>query len=121
MVFVLFSLAFISPGCADHSIEPEVCYEGIVIGKIRTWGGGIAISMEEPTFSTHQWRGYENVIEALNISDGLYQTGEKIYFTARTATNEEQSFPMSADGDESDKPMVFVLKVSATKCPISND
>jgi hypothetical protein len=121
MVFLLLSLAFISPGCADHTIEREICYEGIVIGKIRSWGGGIAVSMKEPTFSTHQWRGYEHVIEALNISDGLHHTGEKIYFTARMATNEEQIFPMSADGDESDKSIVFVLDVSSITCPIYDD
>ncbi len=120
-MYVLMSLVVIAPGCENHTIQPQACYEGIVIGKIRSWGGGIAVSMQETTFSTHNWQGYDNVIEALNIPHELYQTGEKIYFNARSATQEEQIFPISADGDESNKPIVFVSKVSSIKCPTSND
>jgi hypothetical protein len=53
MVFVLLSLTVISVGCADHSIEQQICYTGIVIGRIRSAGDGIAVSMEETTFSTN--------------------------------------------------------------------
>lgn len=77
--------------------------------------------MEETTFSTHQWRGYQNVIEALNIPHELYQNGEKIYFTGRIATQEEQIFSISADGRESNKPIVFVANVSLVNCPAAND
>lgn len=66
--------------------------------------------MTESVFSSHQWRGYGNVIEALNIPHHLYEPGKRIYFTARFATEEEKVFPITADGDESAKPLVYVLK-----------
>jgi hypothetical protein len=115
--FVLLLLTCLSSGCVDHSIEQEICYQGIVLGKIRSAGGGIAVSMEDITFSTHQWRGYQNVIEALNVPLDAYKTGEKIYFTDRTATHDEQVFPISADGDESNKPIVYLLEISSINCP----
>jgi hypothetical protein len=117
MAFILPSLIFVALGCVDNRIEAQICYEGIVIGKFRSWGGGIAVSMEESTFSTHRWRGFENVIEALNISQDVYEPGEKIFFTGRLATKKEQVFAMSADGDESDKPVVYIDLVSTINCP----
>jgi hypothetical protein len=69
--------------------------------------------MEETTFGTHEWRGHHNVIEALDVPFDAYQTGEKVYFTARPATHDEQAFPISADGDESNKPILYVLEISS--------
>ena len=104
--------------CVDDSVEPQTCHEGTVVGKIRTVGGGLAVSMEDATFSNYKGRGFKNVIEAVNISHDLYKPGDKIYFTARRATKEEQVFAISADGDESEKPIVFVEWVSTTMCSL---
>ncbi len=44
---------------------------------LSTTGGGIAVSMPGTTFSAHNWQGYDNVIEALNLPHDLFQTGRK--------------------------------------------
>jgi hypothetical protein len=113
-------LALVTSRCSDHSVNPEICHEGTVIGKIRSWGGGIAVSMKEPTFSSHEWHGFENVVEALNLPYDL-KPGEKIYFFARLASENESTFPVSSDGDESSKPIIFVLEFSSVKCPAIDD
>ena len=91
-----------------------------MLGKIRSAGGGMAISMTDSTFSNHKWRGFNNVVEALNIQLDQYKPGDKIYFIARRATIEEQFFVTTADGDESEKPTIFVEQVSTSKCTITN-
>lgn len=120
VMLILSTLILILAGCVDDSVESKICHEGFVLGKIRSAGGGIAVSMTDSTLSTHNWRGFKNVVEALNISVDLYKPGEKIYFIARRATEHEQFFVITADGDESEKPIVFVEQVSKTKCAITN-
>lgn len=109
-----------STACNKKSPNPqEECYKGIVIGKIRSWGGGLAVSMEKNAFSNHQWRGYSNVVEALGIDMNL-APNTVIYFNARFATEEEKNYPVSADGDESAKPIIVVSNVSLISCNPSN-
>ncbi len=117
MASIILLLAGIFQGCTYNSMPEHICFEGEVIGRIRSGGGGIAVSMDTPSFGSHRWRGYKNVIEALNIPHELYQPGQRIFFRARQATEEEKSFPITADGDESEKPIVYVLAVSAVGCP----
>lgn len=114
--FIFFNVA----GCIDNSVELRLCHEGIVVGKIRSAGGGIAVSMTNSTFSNRHWRGHKNVVEALNVPAHLYKPGEKIYFTAHRATPREQTSVISADGDESEKPIVFLEQVSTTGCTLNN-
>ena len=116
---LLLCIILIVAGCVDDSVESRICHEGIVLGKIRSAGGGIAVSMTDSSFSTHRWRGHNNVIEAINIPADIYKPGEKIYFTARRASTCEQTFAISTDGDESEKPVVFVEQVSTTKCTVN--
>ena len=103
--------------CADHSFEK--CHEGVVIGKIRSGGGGIAVSVKDDFFGSHEWRGHQNVIEALNIPLSIYEPGSKIFFTGRHASEDEKNYPITADGDESNKPLVMVITVSDEECPAS--
>ena len=114
-------LALIISGCVDDSVAPPTCYEGTVIGKIRSWGGGVAVSMETSTLSTHEWNGFQHVIEALNIPRDFWVRGQKIYFTARPATKEERLYFVSADGDESAKPIIFVKNFSTIECPQASE
>jgi hypothetical protein len=119
---VLFLLlVLVTSRCSYHSINPQICHEGVIIGKIRSSGGGIAVSMKDSTLSSHEWHGYDNVIEALNIPDNLWQPGQNVYFFARQPTKDERFFPVTADGDESNKPLIFVLEISATRCPVLED
>ena len=92
------------------------CYQGTVIGKIRSGGGGLAVSLNSTEFGAHQWRGYNNVVEALNLNL-VYPIGSKIYFKARAATDQEKMFIITADGDESAKPIIYVTVVSTESCP----
>lgn len=103
-------------GCTKDSPE-EGCYHGIVLGKIRSGGGGVAISMFESDFSNHIWHDYNHVVEALNIPRDQWTPGKTIYFIARNVTEEEKSFFITADGDESAKPIIYVLKYSFNGCP----
>jgi hypothetical protein len=118
IVFLFFALIF--SRCSDNSVDPQICLEGVVIGKIRSWGGGIAVSMNDSIFSSHEWNGFHNVVEALNVPLDL-TPGETIYFFGRPATESESSFAISADGDESNKPIIFVSQFSLLKCPTIED
>ena len=117
-LFVL--LALTTSSCVydslDASLDTQICYEGTVIGKIRSWGGGVAISMESSALSTHEWRGFQHVIEALNIPRDFWVPGQKLYFSARPGTDEEIGY-RSSDGDESAKPIIFVTAFSTVECP----
>lgn len=103
-------------GCTKDSPE-DSCFHGIVLGKIRSGGGGVAISMFESDFSNHIWHDYNHVVEALNIPRDQWTPGKTIYFIARNITDEEKSFIITADGDESEKPIIYVLKYSFNGCP----
>lgn len=117
-LFVL--LALITSSCVhdslDASLDSQICYEGTVVGKIRSWGGGVAVSMESSVLSTHEWRGFQHVIEALNIPRDFWVPGQKLYFSARPGTDEERGYG-SADGHESAKPIIFVTAFSTVECP----
>ena len=117
-ILAFLLLATISVGCNKESSDPQAkCHEGIVIGEIRSNGGGVAISMNDSDLSTHEWNGFKNVIEALNVPDSLWQDGKKVFLICRQPTESEKVYPISSDGDESAKPIVYVLKISTIKCP----
>jgi hypothetical protein len=96
--------------------EKPACYEGTVIGRIRSAGGGPAVSVSSNAFGTHQWGGHQNVVEALNLAFDI-PPGTKIYFRARPATAQERVFIVTSDGNESAKPIIFVTAVSVEGCP----
>lgn len=110
-------LALVASSCACDSLDNQICYKGTVIGQIRSAGGGVAASMENSALSTHEWIGFHHVIEALNIPRDFWVPGQKLYFTARQGTDEERGY-ISADGDESAKPIIFVTAFSARECPV---
>jgi hypothetical protein len=80
-------------------------------------GGGIAISMDEQVFSTHTWNGHVNVVEALGVPESLGTSGSILYFKARGASEDEKNFVISADGDQSNKPIIVVISASVAGCP----
>jgi|GEM_PF-1617211 len=111
---LLFTVTFSS--CKDEEPENSVCQQGTIIGRIRSGGGGPAVSVHSSVFGEHSWGGYSNVVEALNLPTGL-SAGTKIYFKARPATQEERSYVITADGAESAKPIIYVTAVSTNMCP----
>jgi len=68
--------------CKDEEQDYSLCQQGTIIGKIRSGGGGPAVSVNSTVFGKHSWRGYNNVVEALNLKQN-YASGTKIYFKAR--------------------------------------
>jgi hypothetical protein len=118
LAFFISALLLFS--CVDHSLSPTGCFTGHVIGKIRSAGGGIAVSLVRSDFGTHEWQGYPNVVEALNIPHDL-TPGDTIYLRARPATASEKNFPVTADGNESDKPVIWVEAYSEVDCPSVSD
>lgn len=111
---LLFAVTFSS--CKDDEQDYSLCQQGTIIGRIRSGGGGPAVSVKSSVFGKHSWRGYNNVVEALNFKQN-YASGTKIYFKARPATQEEKTYVITADGDESAKPIIFVTAVSTESCP----
>lgn len=103
-------------GCNQNEDMSSTCHGGTILGKIRGGGGGVAISMDDSSFGAHSWHSASNVVEALNVPDSLWVEGMRLYFIARPATETEKSFLISADGDESDKPLIFVTKFSRNDC-----
>jgi hypothetical protein len=75
--------------------------------------------MSNATLNSHEWNGYNNIIEALNIPHDL-RPGTMIYFFARLPSKQESQFPITTDGGESNKPLIFVLRFSEVSCPLSN-
>jgi hypothetical protein len=116
----VIALVASSNGCKKANPEPQSeCFKGVVIGKIRSWGGGLAVSMEKSTFSSHQWRGYNNVVEVLNLDMNL-APNTTIYFNARLATEDEKIFAISSDGDESAKPIILASNTSTNPCNLNS-
>lgn len=112
---MIIILAMFSCRETDQHLLPD-CYQGTVIGKIRSGGGGLAVSVTSTDFGMHQWRGYNNVVEAINLKFN-YSAGTRIYFKARASTNEEKMYIITADGDESAKPRIYITGVSTQMCP----
>lgn len=109
-------IVLVMAACSDNAVYVPKCHKGTVIGKIRSAGGGVAVSMENAMLSNHKWKGHKHVIEALNVPVEYRKPGQVIYFTARPGTVEEQG-PYTADGDESDKPLIYVLSLGVEGCP----
>lgn len=116
LVLPILLLAVTFSSCKDEEQDYSLCQQGTIIGKIRSGGGGPAVSVNSTVFGKHSWRGYNNVVEALNLKQN-YASGTKIYFKARPAMEEEKSYIITADGDESAKPVIFVTAVSTDRCP----
>lgn len=116
LLLPILLLAVTFSSCKDEEQDYSLCQQGTIIGKIRSGGGGPAVSVNSTVFGKHSWRGYNNVVEALNLKQN-YASGTKIYFKARPATEEEKSYIITADGDESAKPVIFVTAVSTDRCP----
>lgn len=116
LLLPILLLAVTFSSCKDEEQDYSLCQQGTIIGRIRSGGGGPAVSVNSTVFGKHSWRGYNNVVEALNLKQN-YASGTKIYFKARPATEEEKSYIITADGDESAKPVIFVTAVSTDRCP----
>lgn len=112
MIFVI--------SCTSQDDPPFGCHSGTILGRIRGAGGGVAVSLDDTSFGNHSWHSASNVVEALHVPDSLWVNGLRIYFIARHATEAEAAFPKSADGNESDKPLIFVTAYSLTNCSSIN-
>ncbi len=88
----------------------KTSYEGIVIDRFRSGGGGIGLSMNDNTFSDVSYRGNNHVVEALNIPIGIPKN-TIIKFDAREATEVEKNFTRTADGFEG-APIIYITKYS---------
>jgi hypothetical protein len=120
-LFGLGTLFLFQCTLCQNEVTPDLCHKAIVIGKIRSAGGGIAVSMQDKTYGTHEWRGYQNVVEVLNIMPQDFAPNTVIYFKARPATKEEkENHIVTADGDESDKPLIVAQNPSTTPCETSH-
>lgn len=105
-LYIFSTLLFFS--CSKQTQKTAVKdYEGIVIGKFRSWGGGIGLSMNNNTFSNISYKEYNHVVEALNIPTNL-PNFTAIKFNARFATDAEKTFAESADGFEL-APKIFII------------
>lgn len=92
------------------------CMHGTVLGKIRSEGGGLAVSLDKKYQGAVSWQYSKNVIELLNISPEYREPGTKIYFSSRIASEEEQGV-VTADGDESIDLVLYGTKFSHSECP----
>lgn len=114
-IFVLFSIVLIgiTQGCKKVDYE---CMKGTVIGKIRSSGGGLAVELDKNFKGSVKWQGHKNVIEVLNIPVEYSSSGTTFYFKSRNSNSSEQG-PITADGDESIKLVLFGEVFSKIQCP----
>lgn len=113
-IFILSTALF---SCNDDEVLPQAsCIEGEVVGKIRTAGGGVAVSLSEPMPGSVTWKEYENVVELLNVPIEYTFEGTPVYFKAREAKEGERG-PISSDGDESIQVVLYGTEISNIGCP----
>lgn len=113
-IFILSAFIF---GCNDDEILPQPnCIQGEVVGKIRSAGGGIAVSLADSIPGSVTWQEHENVIELLNVPVEYTFKGTPIYFKGREAKEGEQG-PISSDGDESIQLIFYGTEISNIGCP----
>ncbi|MGK7391105.1 MAG: hypothetical protein ACNS60_12170 [Candidatus Cyclobacteriaceae bacterium M2_1C_046] len=114
ILILLFSFTLF--GCEDEEIALEFpCMEGEVIGKIRTGGGGLAVSLSTPIDGAVTWQDRDNVVEVLNIPVQLTVEGTTIFFTAREAREGERG-PITSDGDETIQMVLYGKEFSDRGC-----
>jgi hypothetical protein len=113
----IFILSASLLSCNNDEVLPQAnCIEGEVVGKIRSAGGGIAVSLAEPMSGSVSWQEHENVIELLNVPIEFTFAGTPLYFKAREAKEGERG-PISSDGDESIQLVLFGTEISNVGCP----
>lgn len=112
---LLVAMSFLV-SCDQETEQRSACHGGTIMGRIRGAGGGVAVSVDDASFGNHSWHNASNVVELLNVPDSLWVPGLRVYFIARPATETEAGFPKSADGDESDKPLLFAIGYSLDGC-----
>lgn len=111
IAFISFTILFLA---SCQKVDTE-CMKGEVIGKIRSSGGGLAVSLNKNYKGTVTWQGHKNVIELLNIPDTYKTEGNTIYFQSRPTTDEDIT-PITADGDESIELILYGEKFSEHSC-----
>jgi hypothetical protein len=89
--------------------------EGTVIGKIRSGGGGLAVSLDRNYKKSVSWQNHQNVVEVLNIPESLNKGGTTVYFTSRIATEEEKGL-ITSDGDETIDLVVYGTEFNEEGC-----
>lgn len=117
ILFVL-SFIFLSLGCNDDDDINRLdfnCMQGTVIGRIRSSGGGLAVSLNKPYEGSVAWQGAMNVIELCNIPDEYRAIGTNIFFSSKRAEPGECG-PVTADGDESIRLVLFGERFSSENC-----
>ncbi|MGJ3235265.1 hypothetical protein [Marivirga sp.] len=108
-----FSILVFLTGCEDVEFQ---CLSGEVIGKIRSSGGGLAVSLDQDHEQAVSWQGEKNVIVLLNIPDNYQSSGTTIFFTSRPATVKEKGH-ITDDGDESIELVLYGLEFNDNECP----
>jgi hypothetical protein len=111
--FLILPLIVLSFSCKKINTD---CMKGTVIGKIRSDGGGLAVSLDKNYKGSVNWKDEKNVIELLNIPDEWKTPGTVIYFSSRKATASEQG-AITADGDESIQLVLYGLEIRDNGCP----
>lgn len=114
IIILLFSIFLFS--CEEEDISVEYpCMQGEVLGKIRTGGGGLAVSITGPLDGAVTWKDRDNVIELLNIPVEHTVEGTIIYFNARKAKEGERG-PITSDGDETIELILYGKEFSNQGC-----
>jgi hypothetical protein len=112
-IAIILSILLITVSCEKVN---NSCMQGTVIGKIRSGGGGLAVSLDGKHEDAVSWQYSENVIELLNIPEEYQAPGTKVYFSSRTATTEEKGV-ITTDGDETIDLVLYGTKFSDDGCP----
>ncbi|ELR73796.1 hypothetical protein C900_01406 [Fulvivirga imtechensis AK7] len=115
-VIVLLALMSCSSDDDDGDLARYDCLKGETIGKIRSSGGGLAVSLEDPIPLSVTWQGHANVVELLNIPVDFRKEGDEFYFSAREASEAERG-PITADGDETIELILYGQKFDDSSCP----
>ena len=100
----------------DGDLARYDCLKGETIGKIRSSGGGLAVSLEEQIPLSVTWQGRANVVELLNMPGEFKDEGDEFYFSARQASETERG-PITADGNETISLILYGLEFDASSCP----
>lgn len=116
LLLVILFFSFLACSSDDDSSSVYECLEGTTIGKIRSNGGGLAVSLQKPIPNAVTWQGHQNVVELLNIPEDFADEGSEFYFSARLSDAAERGI-VTADGDETIELILYGLKFNVSQCP----
>ncbi len=114
--------------CTRRDVQPA-CLEGVVIGVTCPYSAGFAghaIRLQQKNLGAVRYinpltqEEYKFAVSATNLESKYAKPGQRIYFIARKATNEEAAAMGIIDAFCGTLPLVTIITLSDKPCQVSD-